>query len=149
MFLGLSAADTRVISRGIAILCFAIAVGVVAVDNQLNRLTARHEFGQALNIRREASGYYRAYVFGQSWGVRAVYPVGSITNSSDALTLEVGGRRLTVPTAVRLELDRAAYWLEVWRRQFVTAAVRTKRELAAYWDELRPHVRELMDAVKR
>jgi hypothetical protein len=149
MLLGLSAADTRVIGRGIAILCVAIAVGVVAVDNQLNRLTARHEFGQVLNVRREASGYYRAYIFGQSWGVRAVYPVGSITSGGDALTLEVGGRRLTVPTAVRVELDRAVFWLEVWRRQFVAAAVRTKQELGAYWDELRPLVRELMDAVKR
>ncbi|MDR7867276.1 MAG: hypothetical protein RIN56_10700 [Sporomusaceae bacterium] len=149
MLLGLSAADTRVISRGIAILCVAIAVGVVAVDNQLNRLTARHEFGQALNIRREASGYYRAYFFGQSWGVRAVYPVGSITGGGDALTLEVGGRRLTAPTAVRVEFNRAVYWLEVWRRQFVAAAVMTKRELAGYWEELRPLVRELVDAVKR
>ena len=148
MLLGLSAADARVISRGIAILCIAIAVGVVAVDNQLNRLTARYEFGQALNIRREASGYYRAYFFGQSWGVRAVYPVGSITGG-DALTLAVGGWRLTAPTVVRLELDRAVYWLEVWRRQFVAAAVMTKRELAGYWEELRPFVRELVDAVKR
>lgn len=149
MLLGLSTADTRVISRGIAVLCVAIVVGVVAVDNQLNRLTARHEFGQVLNIRREASGYYRAYVFGQSWGVRAVYPVGSITTGGDVLALEVSGRRLTVPTAVRVELDRVVYWLEVWRRQFVAAAVRTKRELAGYWGELRPLVRELMDAVKR
>ncbi len=149
MLLRLSAADARVISRGIAVLCVAIAVGVVAVDNQMNRLTARHEFGQVLNVRREASGYYRAYVFGQSWGVRAVYPVGSITNSDGAITLEVGGRRLTVPTAARVELDRAAYWLEVWRGQFVSAAVRTKLELAAYWDELRRLVRGLMDEVKR
>ncbi len=149
MLLGLPATDARVISRGITILVLAIVVGVVAVDNQLNRLTERHEFGQALNVRREASGYYRAYVFGQSWGIRAVYPVGTIKSGGDAFTLEVGGRRLTVPTVVRMELDRAAYWLEVWRRQFVAAAVRTKRELAGYWDELRPLVRELIDAVKR
>ncbi|MDT8901973.1 hypothetical protein [Anaeroselena agilis] len=149
MLLGLSAADARTISRGILILVFAIAAGVVVADNQLNRLTARHEFGQALNVRREASGYYRAYVLGQSWGVRAVYPVGSISANGDSLSLEVAGRRLTVPTVVRVELDRAVYWLVVWRGQFVAAAVRTKRELAGYWGELRPLVRELMDAVKR
>jgi hypothetical protein len=149
MLTGLSAADTRLVGRGIVVLCVAIAVGVAAVDNQLNRLTARHDFGQALNIRREESGHYRAYVLGHSWGVRAVYQVGRVAYAGDSLTFEAAGRKLTVPTAARMELGRAAHWLGVWRSQFVAAARDTKRELMVYWDGLRPYIRGLIDAVKR
>lgn len=149
MILSLSSADMRQVGRGLLMLAVAIVIGVVAVDNQLSRLTARHDFGQVLNIRRDEAGYYHAYVFGQSCEVKAAYPVGTVTGGAGALTVAVAGHKLTVPTAARFELGEAAYWLEVWRRQFVAAALRTKQELAVYGEELRPLVRGLIDAVKR
>ena len=39
MLLGLPARDVRVIARGLAALILAVAVGVTAVEHQLNQLT--------------------------------------------------------------------------------------------------------------
>jgi hypothetical protein len=149
MLLGLSAADARVMSRGIVIFTVAVIVGVVAADNQVNCLTARNDFGQALNIRRETDGFYRAYVFGQNWGLKTVYPVGAITSGDDALTVTVSGQRLTVPTAARFNLERTIYWLDVWRRQFVAAAWRTRQELAGYREQLQPFIHYIIGVLKR
>jgi hypothetical protein len=59
------------------------------------------------------------------------------------------GRKLAVPTATRIKLDRAEYWSGGVALQFAAAARETKRELTAYWDGLRPYIRELINAVKR
>ncbi len=149
MLYGLSAADTRQVGRGLLLLAVAIAVGVVAVDNQLGRLTARPDFGRVLNISRDEAGYYHAHVLGQLWEVKGTYPVGEVENAAGSLTVTVDGHRLTVPVAARFNLDGAVFWLEVWRRQFVAAALRTKRELAACGEELRPYVRGVIDGLRR
>ncbi|HWQ61991.1 MAG TPA: hypothetical protein VN521_06745 [Negativicutes bacterium] len=149
MLSSLSSADTRQVGRGLLIFAVAIVIGVVAVDNQLSRLTARHDFGQVLNIRRDEAGYYHAYAFGQSCEVKAAYPVGTVTGGDGALTVAVAGHKLIVPTAARFELGEVVYWLEVWRRQFVAAALRTKQELAVYGEELRPIIRNIVDGIKR
>ncbi len=145
----LSAADTRRVGRGLLVLAAAIVIGVVAVDNQLSRLTARHDFGRVLSVSRDQACYYRAYLFGQGWEGKAAYRVGTVNSGDGSLTVTAAGHRLTVPTAARIELGEALRWLEVWRQQFVAAALRTKRELAAYGEELRPLIRGLIDAVKR
>ncbi len=149
MLHGLSAADTRQVGRGLLALAVAIVIGVVAVDNQLSRLTARQDFGQVLNVRRDGDCYYHVRVFGQSWGGKAAYTAGKVKNGDGVLTVAVAGRELAVPLNARFELDGVVYWLEVWRRQFVAAALRTKQELAAYGEELRPVIRGLIDAVRR
>ncbi len=149
MLLSLSAADARVISRGLVVLAVAVAVGVAAADNQINRLTARNEVAQGLAVRRDAAGYYHAYLFGQGWTMKAAYPVGTITGGDGKLTVAAAGRSVTVPTVVRVELAEAEYWLGVWRRQFVAAALRTRAELNVYMEELRPLVRKIIDAVKQ
>lgn len=147
MLVRLPAADARIIGRGVVVLVLVIALGVAAVENQLNHLTARSDFVQVLNLRRDG-GYYHAYFFGQSWGLRAIYPVGALASDGDSLTVAVAGRQITVPTAVRIELAGIVYWLDLWRGQFVAAALRTKRDLTGYWDQVRPFLRGLADAVK-
>lgn len=149
MLLGLSAADTRLVGRGLLILAAAIVIGVVAVDNQLSRLTARDDFGRVLHVGRDGDCRYQAYLFGQGWEGKAAYRAGTIAAGDGTLTVAAGGHRLTVPTAARFELGGAAHWLAVWRRQFVAAAWRTKQELAVYGEELRPLVRGLLEAIKR
>jgi hypothetical protein len=149
VLLSISSADARVIGRGLAVLALAVAVGVAAADSQLNRLTARSDFSQALAVRRDAAGYYRAYLLGQSWAMRAAYPLGTVAGGNGKLTVAVAGRSVTVSTVARVELAEAEYWLGVWRRQFVAAAMGMRAELAGYAEELRPLVRKIIDAVKR
>lgn len=146
--LSMAAADRRILRRGLAVLVFVIAAGVTVVETQMNHLTQRREFAQVLNLRRETSGYYRAYLFGQSWGVRAIYPLGTIANNGRSVTLALGGGRITVPTVLAVDIDRTVYWLEVWRRQFVSEAFKTKEELAVLLEQLRPLFRKLADEVR-
>ncbi len=149
MLLTLSTNDAKVITRGLAVLAVAVAVGVTAADNQLNRLTARNDFAQALAIRRDAAGYYRAYLLGQSLVMKAAFPAGTIASGDGTLRVAAAGLSVTVPTVARIELAAAEYWLDVWRRQFVAAAWRTRAELNVYVEELRPLVRKMIDTVKQ
>lgn len=149
MLLSLAAADRRILQRGLAILAVIVIAGVTVVETQMNRLTLRQEFVQVASLRRDADGYWRAYAFGASAGVRAVYPLGTITSTDRTLTAGVNGRSVTMPTVLYMNIDRPLYWLEVWRRQFVTEAFKTREELAVLLSELRPFLKKLAEDARR
>jgi hypothetical protein len=149
MLLSLAAADRRNLRRGLALLAVIVVAGVIIVETQLNRLTQRQEFAQALGLRREADGCWRAYALGASAGMQAVYPVGIIASTDRSLTIGLTGRSVTLPTLLSMNIDRPLYWLEVWRRQFVTEAFKTKEELEALIGQLRPLIRKMAEDVRR
>lgn len=149
MLLSMAAADRRILRRGLAILAVIVVAGVTVVETQMNRLTQRQEFSQTLGLRREADGYWRAYALGAGIGLRAVYPVGTIASSDNSLTIGLGGRTVTLPTVLSMNIDWPLYWLEVWRRQFIAEAIKTKEELAALREQLRPLLRKLAEDIRR
>ncbi|MDR3588564.1 MAG: hypothetical protein P4N41_02775 [Negativicutes bacterium] len=150
MLLRLASADAVVLARGLAALLVVIILGVAVTENQLNNLTERQEFAQALNIRRdEAVGVYAAYVLGNSYTLRALYPIAGLSSTNNSLTVTAGGKRLTVPTALYADLGQAEYWLVLWRQQFVSEALKTRQALDRYLEQLRPLIRDMVDSIKK
>lgn len=149
MLLGLPARDVRVIVRGLAALILAVAVGVTAVEHQLNQLTGSGEVVGILNLGRDDGGRYHACVFGHSAAVRAVYPIGRIAGDARSVTVEAAGVAVTLPTCFSVDCSPAAYWLREWRRQFVAAALATKKEIARYAEEIAPLLRRAAGGIGR
>jgi hypothetical protein len=149
MLLGLASGDALKLGRGLAALLVVIVVGVVVTENQLNNLTERQEFVQALNVRREEStGVYAAYLLGSSYKFRALYPVARLSNTDNSLAVTAGGKRLTIPTVLYADLGQTEYWLALWRRQFVSEALKTRQALDRYLEQLRPLIRDIVDSIK-
>jgi len=149
MLLRLGAEDALMLGRGLAALLVVIILGVVITENQLNNLTERQEFEQALNVRRdETAGVYAAYFLGTGFKLRALYPVAGLSNTDTSLTVTAGGKRLTIPTVLYADLGQAEYWLVLWRRQFVSEALKTRQALDSYLDLLRPLIRDMVNSIK-
>lgn len=141
--------DVFILGRGFVALMVIVLLGVAAAENQLNDLTQRQDFVQVANIRRdEVDGVYSAYLLGSSYHVRTIYPVASISNTPHSFTLEVAGTRLTVPTVLCFDLQKANYWLALWHQQFVTEAFKTKQELESYLLLFRPIFQDFIKQIK-
>lgn len=150
MLLRLASSDMRILGRGIMVLVSIITIGVVTTERQLNDMTRRQEFVQAINVRRdEAAGLYGVYFLGNSRQIRAVYPVAGIANAGRSLTLTADGRTISLPTVVYFDLKPVAYWLNLWRIQFMAEAHKTKQQLNEYLTELKPLIRQMINSVKQ
>jgi len=149
MLLRLASSDALMMGRGLAALLVVILLGVVITENQLNNLTERQEFEQALNVRRdESAGVYAAYFLGNSYKLKALYPVARLSNTDNSLTVTAGKKQLTIPTVLYADLGQAEYWLALWRRQFVSEALKTRQALDKSFDQLRPLIRDMVDSIK-
>ena len=94
-------------------------------------------------------GTYTAYAFGNAYALRALFPVAGVSNTDECLTIEGAGKRWVLPTRVRADWREAAYWLGVWRRQFVTEAFKTKQILMKEVSLLQSFFYDIVNSIKR
>jgi len=128
-----------ILSKGIVAMLLFIMIGVAAAEHQLNDLTLQSSYVRSFNVQRDHGGY-SAHILGNGMRINALYPVGTIHNSTNGITLQAGGYRATIPTILHFNIERPIYWLTRWYGQFTDEALRTKENLISYLQVMKPLV---------
>jgi hypothetical protein len=135
MFIRPTSTETAVIFRGVAALMLAVVFGVTLAENQLNNLTHRHEYVQAINLKRDTTGAYSFYLLGSEYSIRAVYNVARISHDDEKIDIEAAGHKIIIPTAIDWNYFRAL--CNLWRQQFIGEALQFKKSFEGHLQDFR------------
>lgn len=132
MFIRPVSSEILAIGKGLLILTIVILVGVSVAEKQLNTLTQRQDCVQVLNVKRDLNSAYSFYAFGESFNIRAIYPVVRILNNDDSIMIEAAGQKVEIPTYINIDSSKAANMYNVWHRQFMDEAFKCKSDFERY-----------------
>lgn len=135
MFIRPRSTETATILRGVAALMIAVTLGVTLAENQLNNLTQRQEYVQAINLKRDTTGVYSFYLLGSEYSIRAVYNVARISHGDAEIGIEAAGHKITIPTVIDWNYFEALS--KLWRQQFIGEAFEFKKSFEGYLKEFR------------
>ncbi|MEG6585809.1 hypothetical protein [Dendrosporobacter sp. 1207_IL3150] len=138
-------AVTKIV-QGVLLLIFIIVLGVNVAENQLNKLTHRHDYPKAFSVRRDNSGQYTAYLFGNGIDVKAVYSVANIDLNKEIFKYSKYGFNFDIPTNYKYESEKILDTLYIWYKQFITEAINTKQKMQHY---LREFSRDISNYIKQ
>ncbi|MDD4601792.1 hypothetical protein SDC9_08981 [bioreactor metagenome] len=138
MFIRPTSAEMTLICRGVAAFLLVVVLGVSLAESQLNSMTKRNEFVQAINIKRDITGKYTAYLLGTEYSIRAVYDVARISANDRALAIEAAGHKFLIPKSINLSQFQAL--ASIWRQQFLDEALTFKQTFAGYLKEIRQKI---------
>ncbi|VBB06104.1 Hypothetical protein LUCI_1319 [Lucifera butyrica] len=136
MFLHSDYSESQFIWRGVIVLITIILLGVVVAEKQLNGLTQREQVVQSFNLARNEQGTYTVYFLGFHKKLRALYGFGRITGSRQAMCLEAGNDKITIPLVLYFDLKFITAAGNVWFQQFETEALKTGKYFMACFQSL-------------
>lgn len=137
MFYLLEYRDAMMVARGLLILAVVILLGVSVSERQLNTLTQRHESVQVFNITCDQKGVYSICLFGSSYTMSALYPVGEMINSDTAIIINTTNQHFVIPTYIEIDCRQEIAMLDVWARLLVDKGFNYKQKLHLYLYEIR------------
>ena len=132
MFYPLEYGDRMLVIRGVVILVVVILLGVLVTQHQLNTLTQREECIVAVDIPRDQQGIYSFYLFGATYDVQGVYPVGQIINKEQSIVLKSMGYMIEVPTYIEINCKKELERLDLWAKLLVKKIFQFKRVAGVY-----------------
>jgi len=139
-------ADFLLLCRGFVALVLIVVLGVVAAESQLDRLTGRQDFGELLNVRREAiAGVYSLYLLGTGYQLKSLYSVAEVSNTDHSLSVKVAGSNFTVPTVFYVDLD--GFFAEGWKDKLVVRVLSSRQVLGEYLAPYSTKLRNFVNSI--